>query len=923
MGQGGPVDEPHLTDKACNTHPLDVGSSPVQELQQSGDGGELDESALSIVLLLCIMSARAALTAMTAMTAMISTGGFETGSHCHPSYRATRRCGRPMEDVSVLKRFDTSATNLPTRLSSFIGRERAIVELKSLLSATRFLTLTGAGGSGKTRLALQVATNLLSEFEHGVWWVALDALTDPALLPQQVAASLDISEQSGRQLPDTLTDTLQSRKLLLVLDNCEHLIAACAQLVETLLRSCADLRILTTSREAFNIPGETIWPVPSLGVPDPDHLPPLEGLVKYEAVHLFVERAQSVQPAFRLTQENAPSLTQICRRLDGIPLAIELAAARVKILSLEQIAARLDDSSRLLGGGSRTALPRQQTLQATIDWSHALLLEQERILFRRLAVFRGGFSLEAAEAICAGNGIEQGEALDLLSHLVDKSLVAVVDGDGEARYRLLETIRQYAQNKLQECGEAASVRQTHRDWYLEFAERAESKVLGAEQAQWFDRFEVERDNLRAALAWSLDAGEAEKAARLGVAIWRFWQVRGYLSEGRRWLERALAGSSEQTSVRAKTLLAAGVLASFQDDNHRAKTLLEESLALCRERGERQGSGYALCSLGLLAHNAGDYAGAATFLEESLQLFREEEDRFGMTLVLAGLGLTVLYLGNYERASALCEESLALSRERGDLRSVASALTNLGIAALERGDAERAQALCEESLTMRRKLGHKGGCAHTLAILGRIAMRQGDYDRATACYVESLALRQETGEQEGVAIALEGLAAVAGMQGQPARAAQLYGAAESLRHALGAPMTPIDRSCYERTIAAVRVQLDEPTFLNAWTAGWAMTHEEAIVAAQRTQEHQRVTPVSARTPARTSSPSVSRGDAFGLTAREIEVLRLVTQGLTYAQIAEQLIISPRTVDAHLRSIYGKLGVTSRSAATRYAIEYRLV
>jgi len=828
-----------------------------------------------------------------------------------------------MDDVPVSKHGGSFATNLPARLDSFIGRQRAIVELKSLLGATRFLTLTGAGGSGKTRLALQVATTLLTEFEDGVWWVALDALTDPALTPQQVASSLGISEQPGRTLPDTLTDALKSRKILLALDNCEHLIHACAQLVETLLRSCAELRILATSREAFNIPGETIWPVPSLDVPDAYHLPPFEGLVQYESVHLFVERAESVQPAFLLTQENALTVTQICRRLDGIPLAIELAAARVKILSLEQIAARLDDSCRLLGGGSRTALPRQQTLQATIDWSHALLSEHERTLFRRLSVFRGGFSLEAVEAICAGNGIEQNEALDLLSHLVDKSLVVVAAGGGETRYRLLETIRQYAQSKLQECEEAARMRQAHCDWYLGFAERAESNVLGAEQATWLDRFEVEHDNLRAALAWSLDTGEGEKAARVGVAMWRFWFVRGYLSEGRRWLERALAGFSEQTTVRAKTLRAAGILAGYQDDYLRAKELLAESLELFREHLDPQGASYALCSLALLARHEGDYAGAVSLLEESLQLSREVADHFGMTLTLADLGLTVLHLGDYERASALCEESLALSRERRDSRSIASALTNLGIVTLERGDGARARALCEESLAMRRQLRDKGGCAHTLAMLGRMAIQQGDYDRATACYAESLALRQETGEQEGIAIALEGLAAVAGMRAQAAHAAQLYGAAESLRQALGAPMTPIDRSYYERTVAAVRAQLDESIFLNAWTAGRTMTHEEAIVASRQTHEHRRVTPDSAHTPARTSAPSSTRSAAFGLTAREIEVLRLVTQGLTYAQIAEQLIISPRTADAHLRSIYGKLGVNSRSAATRCAIENRLV
>jgi predicted ATPase/DNA-binding CsgD family transcriptional regulator len=823
----------------------------------------------------------------------------------------------------VSKHLETYPNNLPIQLSSFIGRERAMAEIKHLLLTTRLLTLTGAGGSGKTRLALQVAADLLSQFDHGVWWVELAALTDAVLVPQQVISSLGLSEQPGCSLLDTLSEALQPKKLLLVLDNCEHLVAACAQLVETLLRSCPGLRILATSREAFNIPGETIWPVPSLDVPDAYHLPPVEGLVKYEAVHLFIERAVSVLPAFKITQENASAVAQVCRRLDGIPLAIELAAARVKVLSLEQIATRLDDSYRLLASGSRIALPRQQTLQATIDWSYNLLSEKERILFRRLSVFLGGFTLEAAEAVCAGDGIEQDEVLDLLSHLVDKSLVAVVEGGGEVRYRLLETIRQYGQNKLPEFGETASLRRSHRDWYLGFAERAASQVLGAEQAKWFDRLEVEHDNLRAALGWSLESGEAENAAQLGIALWRFWQVRGYMSEGRSFLERALAGFSEQTPVRAKALHAAGDLASFQGDYRRAKTLLEESLDLCRELLDRQGAGYALISLGIMTQNEGDYKGAVIFLEESLQLFREGEDRFGMTLALAGLGLSVLYLGEYERASVLCEESLALSRERGDPRSTASALTNLGISALERGDDERAKVLCEESLAIRRKLGHKGGCAHTLIILGRITMHQGDYDRATACYEESLALRQETGEKEGIAAALEGLAAVAGMQGQPVSAARLYGSAESLRNMLGAPLTPIDRSYYEQSVAAVRAQLDEPTFLKAWSEGQTMPLEEAIAAAKQVKAQEHITSASERPPAETTSTSTSRGNSSGLTAREIEVLRLVSQGLTTPQIAERLIISSRTADAHLRSIYSKLDVSSRAAATRYAIEHKLI
>jgi predicted ATPase/DNA-binding CsgD family transcriptional regulator len=813
-----------------------------------------------------------------------------------------------MEDGAVSKHFDTSLNNLPSQLSSFIGRERAIAELKSLLSTTRFLTLTGAGGSGKTRLALEVATTLLAEFEHGVWWVELASLTDPVLVPQQVASSLGLSEQPGRSLMDTLSEALQTRKLLLALDNCEHLIAVCAHLVETLLRSCPGLHILTTSREAFNIPGETIWLVPSLDVPDAYHLPPIEGLVKYESVQLFIERATSVLPAFRLTQENAQALVQVCHRLDGLPLAIELAAARVKIISLEQIATRLDHSYRLLAGGSRTALPRQQTLQATIEWSYHLLPEKERILFRRLSVFLGSFALEAAEAVCAGNGLEQNEVLDLLTHLVDKSLVAVTQRSGEARYRQLETIRQYAQEKLQEFGEAARMRRHHRDWYARLAEQAKAETLEARQGSWFDRLEAEHENLRVALGWSLDQQEAETAARIGAGIFRFWLLRGYISEGRLWMERALSGFSEQNAVRAQALNVAVVLTIQQDDYQTARTLAEESLDLCRELAERRETGYALNTLGWLAHNEGDYAGAVTYFEESLALFRELGQKHDIALVLSSLGLTVLSLGEYERAAALCEESLALSRERGDPSSIASVLTNLGMITLARGDVERAKELCEESLARRKTLVDKGGCAHTLTILGRIALIQGDAARATASYQESLTLRQETGEKEGIATALEGLAAVAGMQGQPVRVVRLYGAASSLRKMIGAPLPPIDRSSYEQTIAAVRALLDEPTFTAAWTEGRAMPLVEAIAEAAQLD---------------TLSTSPFRGNSFGLTAREIEVLRLLTQGLTTTQIAERLIISPRTADAHLRSIYSKLGVTSRSAATRSAIEHKLV
>jgi predicted ATPase/DNA-binding CsgD family transcriptional regulator len=828
-----------------------------------------------------------------------------------------------MGDGAVPKRFDTSPDNLPLQVNRFIGREREMTAVRELLVTTRLLTLTGAGGSGKTRLALQVATDLREEFEHGVWWVELAALSDPLLVPQVVASVVGIPERAGCTATEVLSEALHPKHLLLVLDNCEHLLAACVQLIETLLRTCAQVRVLVTSREALAITGETTWPVLPLRVPDTHQPRPIDGLLTFEAVQLFVERARSVLPSFTLTPESASAVVQVCRRLDGMPLAIELAAARVRALSVEQIVARLDDAYRLLTGGSRSALPRQQTLRAAMDWSHGLLSAHERAVFRRLSVFAGSFSLEAAEAVCAGEPEDAYEVLDVLSSLIDKSLVLMEQRRGETRYRLLETIRQYGQDKLQECAEAAKVRRHHRDWYARLAEQAESETLEARQKSVFDRLEAEHENLRVALGWSLEQEEAETAARIGAAISRFWLLRGYMSEGRHWLERALVGFSEKNAVRAKALNVAAILASLQDDYKTARTLVEESLELSRELAERKQTGYALYTLGRLARIEGNYAGAATFLEESLSLFRELRQEHDIALVLAGLGLTVLYLGEHERAAALCEESLALSRELRDLRGIGSWLANLAIITLARGDAKRATELCEESLAIRKALGYKGGCAHTLAILGRIALDQGDYERASVCYKESLTLRQETGEQEGIATALEGLAAVTGMQGQPVSGARLYGSAQSLRTLLGAPLTPIDRPYYQQTVAAVRAQLDEQTFLRAWAEGQAMTLEEAVTEAVRVQAREHIPPASAPPPVHTPSTLPPRANSFGLTAREIEVLRLVTQGLTTTQIAGQLIMSPRTADAHLRSIYSKLEVTSRAAATRSAIERQLI
>src|SRR5919202_492349 len=419
--------------------------------------------------------------------------------------------------------------NLPLELTSFIGREREIAEVKRLLlleGKDRLLTLTGPGGCGKTRLALKVAFEVVQEFEDGVWLVELSSLSDPDLVPQAVAFALGVREAPERSLTEVLTEHLKSKKMLLVLDNCEHVIDACAALADALLRACPELRILATSREALSIAGEATWLVPPLSLPDPEHPPPVEDLAGYEAVRLFLERAAAVSSRFELTERNAPAVAQVCRRVDGMPLAIELAAARARVLSVEQIASRLEDSFRLLATDSRTALPRQRTLRATIGWSHELLSQEEQALFRRLSVFAGGFALEAAEGVCAGVGIERDGVLDLLTHLVDKSLLLVAQQGGEeARYRVLETVRQYGAEKLKESGDEPEIRRRHADFFLKLAEEAEPGLMGPEQGEWLERLEQEHGNLRAALMWSLGGGNQELGLRLAAGVGRFLHPR--------------------------------------------------------------------------------------------------------------------------------------------------------------------------------------------------------------------------------------------------------------------------------------------------------------------------------------------------------------------------------------------------------------
>lgn len=494
------------------------------------------------------------------------------------------------------------AHNLPNPLTGFVGREREAAEVTRLLASTRVLTLSGTGGVGKTRLALEVAASLLDDYPHGVRLVELAALTDPVLVPQVVAAALDVREESGSPLLATLIDSLHDKQLLIVLDNCEHLVEACGVLVDALLSGCPDLRVLATSREALGIGGEVVWRVPALSVADLMLPLPTEAIARSEAVRLFVERASAALPGFALTERTAPGVVEICRRLDGIPLAIELAAARVRVLGVEQIAARLDDHLGLLTGGSRTAPSRHQTVRAAIDWSYEFLTDPERRLFDRLSVFAGSLSLEAAEAVGSGDGIAESEIVDVLAGLIDKSLVIVEPGDYRvARYAVLETLRQFGAERLAATSAAPTIRERHALFFVALAEAAESGLFGPDQPAWVTQLGLERGNLRVALQWVLESSNAEAGLRLGAAAFKFWEVSGSVGEGRAWLDKLLTHpASTRTRARARALGAAVHLATLQGDVAAARVHADESLAIARELGDVPAIAAALQHVGRLA-----------------------------------------------------------------------------------------------------------------------------------------------------------------------------------------------------------------------------------------------------------------------------------------------------------------------------------
>ena len=687
--------------------------------------------------------------------------------------------------------------NLPLQLTSFIGREVEMAELERLLTPSapldaqgsavreraRLLMLAGPGGTGKTRLALQVATNTLAAFPDGVWFVELAALTDPTLVAETVAGVLGLRDGQSLAPLVSLVNYARDKTMLLLLDNCEHLIAACAELIETLLRACPMLAVLATSRETLSIAGETVYQVPSLAAPDPRQRPPFAALTQFEAVRLFVERAGAAMPGFALTPDNAPAVVQVCRQLDGIPLALELAAARLKLMRVEEIATRLADGFQLLTGGSRTALPRHQTLRALIDWSYNLLPGPERALLRRLAAFAGGWTLEAAEAVCGGvrgeGREERGEVyqpespisiVESLAQLVNKSLIVAERKPGAAaRFRLLATVRQYALEKLVESGEAEQLQQQHLAFYLQLAEEAAPALRGQGQVEWLERLGSEHDNLRAALSWSLEPGNSEAAIRLAGALFQFWYIRGYVSEGRRWLKAALLAAAhtaelERSSWRARALLGRGVLAYLQGDHPTAQTDLEEALDIYRELDDKFGMGYVLHRMAAIHFWHGDYVAARSHYEESLALLRAAGDRWGIGNSLYGLARLAHRQGDFQVAYDLFEESVTILRQVGDKHSLTRPLEYLAWEVWMQGNPTRARSLLEESLSLYRVLGAKSGRAHTLGWLSLMAALHGDAVGALSLEEQALAVGRETGSKQDMAWSLGRLGEHARRQG---------------------------------------------------------------------------------------------------------------------------------------------------------------
>jgi predicted ATPase/class 3 adenylate cyclase/DNA-binding XRE family transcriptional regulator len=737
----------------------------------------------------------------------------------------------------------TQRHNLPAQLTTFIGREGEIAEIKKALESHRLVTLTGPGGIGKTRLSVQVATQVLETFPDGLWFVELAPLTDPDLIVQTIHTTLGLAEQPGKNILQMLIDYLSQKKTLLILDNCEHLVEACAQLTHTLLGQSPSLKILTSSREALGVQGEVAWPVPSLSLPDPKKIPELDQLTQYEAVHLFLDRASLANPHFRMTEGNAPAIAQICYRLDGIPLAIELAAARIKGLGPEQIASRLDDRFHLLTSGARTVLPRHQTLHALIDWSHDLLSEAERALLRRLSVFAGGWTLEAAESVCAGDGLELDQILDVLLHLVDKSLVVAktqgteprYPAGGSLRYHMLETIRQYAQEKLADSGESSLLRDRHLEYFRSLGEQARPHFRDAEQIMWLDRFETELDNVRAALTWALDGGSVESGLRLasdlGVDTGAFWVNRDHIKEGHELLEQLLLKS--QATVPVETL-AAGYLSVaavefWLGDMADAHDHVEQSESLWSQLGpsyKTKAAEARVTKIYIDWNFAQDPSEVCRQFQENLPIFQETGDRWLMAYTLFGIANGLRQSGDLPGARQTMEQSQALFQECGDGLHVNQANIPLALTAIKEGRYTEARKLCEEMLAYFRQM--RFSLRHApLWILGALSIMESNYAAAKAWYTECLLFDQEIGIIDEFPEILIGFASIANSERRFERAAQLIGTAEAAVEARQDPLESFHQTELQRLTKLLREELGEAEHETLAAEGRLMAKEQVI------------------------------------------------------------------------------------------------
>lgn len=823
--------------------------------------------------------------------------------------------GAPAE-FGPLPSMESVPNNLPLQVTSFVGRRWEMGELgRRVTGGARLLTLTGPGGNGKTRLAVQLAAELLARFPDGVYMVDLSALTEGAQVAGALATVLGIREEPGRTPTEGVAAALATRRVLLLLDNCEHLITAAADLANTLLLGCPHLQLITTSREPLAIPGETVWPVPTLGVPTLGDAVTLSTATEFEAVRLFIERARAVSPAFTLTEANAASLATLCSRLDGVPLAIELAAARTRLLTVEQIADRLDDRLRLLAAGGRGGLPRHQTLRAAIDWSYDLLTETERSLWRRVAIFADRFTLAAAEAVCTDAAIDRLDLLELLAQLVDKSIVVAEEVEGENCYRLLESIREYGRERLREAGEEEALLTAHRRWCVTFAEEAAKRWSGPEQRRTAHQLTLAQESLRQAVNWSLAIGEAGPALTIGGALSPLWVLHGQFSEGRDLLRRVLALADEQTVdplAKAQLLSGLGMLCAGLGEFDTAEGYYARGIAISRGTGDSRGEALFLNRWGLLKLTRAQYREAGQLLEAAIAVGTQQG--FDDVLAAAHLNLGAVYSdqGDFATARRLLATASEYWQCLGNTTSYAPTLEVLGGIAIAEGDLETATGLYEQSLAAGRAAGDVRGISVALTGLATIALLRQGFSRCRELAGESLRLRQSVGNSLGIAISLEICAWLLAAEGGWADALRLAGGADAVRQRVGAPVPPVRRERSERLLAPAREGLGETAAEAAFAAGAQMGLAALVELA-----------CAAPAVAPVERPVAVRVEDESLTARELEIVQLLASGLKAREIGQRLFLSPRTVEKHEEKIRTKLDLPNRAALVAWAVRRGLV